>query len=53
MNQFMVKPPIYFGAQAADVRFNDVGLGVEMKLPHHFEKHGPGYDLPGVPHQTL
>src|SRR4051794_17919707 len=38
-------------AQAADVGFDDVGLRIEVVVPHPLEEHGPGHHSPFVAHQ--
>jgi len=35
-------------AQAADVRLDDVGLWIKMKVPHGFEQHCARHDSVGV-----
>src|SRR5579863_8992637 len=42
---------IDFAAQAADLHIDDVGLRIEMAVPHCFEQHGAGDDLALVAHQ--
>src|SRR5256885_9476468 len=32
---------------------DDVGLRVEMVVPHIFQQHRPGYDMTGVAHQVF
>src|SRR5204863_5853423 len=39
--------------QAADMYVDDVGLRVEMVVPHIFQQHRPGYDMTGVAHQVF
>src|SRR5258708_29853433 len=42
-----------FGPQTRDVNIDDIGLGVKIVFPDIFQKHGPGHDLPGMPHQIF
>ena len=41
------------GAQAADMRLDDVGLGVEVVVPDPLQQHGAGHHLAGVAHQVF
>src|SRR5262245_14642338 len=47
------KRPVDLRAQAADVRLDDAGLGIEMEVPDAFEQHGTGHHAPLVAHQHL
>src|SRR3569623_1652220 len=47
------KPGVQLRAQPADMRLDEVGLGVEMEIPHPLEQHGAGDDAPGIAHQLL
>src|SRR5258708_646250 len=38
---------------AADIDVDDVGRGVEMKIPDVLQQHGAGYDAACVPNQIL
>jgi hypothetical protein len=42
-----------FSTQAANVRFDNVRLGIKMVTPDTFQQHGARYDLVGVPHQVF
>src|SRR6185503_12697100 len=44
---------VQFRSQMADVRFDDVGLWVEMIVPHTFEQHRSSDDLTALIHQLL
>src|SRR5581483_7860195 len=39
--------------ELADVHVDDIGLRVEVIVPHVLEQHGPGNDLTGVAHEVL
>ena len=53
MQQGLLEVAVDLGAQAADVDVDDVGLGIEVVVPHVFQEHGAGDDLSGVAHQVL
>jgi hypothetical protein len=44
---------IDFRPQARDVYVDDVGLGVEMVVPHVFQQHCAGNHLAGMLHQVF
>src|SRR5579883_3314575 len=44
---------VQFGAKPADMRLDNVRLGIKMIIPDALEQHGPGHDFAGVPHQLL
>src|ERR1035441_2239594 len=52
-NQRDPSPSVNFRAQAADVRFNHVGVRVEIQIPYVFEQHGPGHHLAQVTHEVF
>jgi hypothetical protein len=35
------------------VDIDDIGLGIEMVVPHLLQQHGPGHDLTAVTHEVL
>src|SRR4051794_548655 len=41
------------GAQTADVRLDDAGLGIEMELPDLLQEHAAGDDPAGMAHQEF
>src|SRR4051812_28576839 len=43
--------PVDFGPQPADMGFDDACLGVEVKIPDPFQKHGAGDDAAFAAHQ--
>src|SRR5271166_5090834 len=53
MNQRNRIAPVYLVAQAADVSFNDAGMGIEVNVPDIFEQHGACDYLPGVFQEIL
>ena len=53
MQQRNGKRPIHFSAQSADVGFNNAGLGIEVKAPDAFEKHGARNNATLVAHQEF
>src|SRR5882724_6100759 len=53
LDQLLIERPIDLGSQAADVSLDDVGLGVEMKIPYALEQHRTGDDLLGISHEEL
>src|SRR5579864_8834902 len=53
MDELDRKALVDFHPEAAQMGFDDVGLRVEMIVPDIFEKHRPGHDLSGVPHQIF
>src|SRR3954462_2884464 len=42
-----------FGAQPAQMRFDDIGLRVELILPYALEQHRAAQGLPRMAHQEL
>src|SRR5258708_7122846 len=40
-------------AHTSDIDIDDVGRGIEMKVPDVLQQHGPGYDAAFVAHQIL
>ena len=53
MQQGAVEAAVDLASQAAHVHVDDIGLRVEMVLPHAFEQHGARHDLVRPPHQKL
>src|SRR5258708_6814447 len=53
MNQLLVKGPVNFGAQPADVGLDDPRLGVEMEVPDALEQHRAGEHPSFVAHQIF
>ena len=42
MDERHVERPVDLGPQPADMGLDDTGLGIEMKVPDAFQKHGAG-----------
>src|SRR3569623_705272 len=53
MDHVAAEPRVELRAQPADMRLDDVGLGVEMEIPHPLEQHGARDDASGNAHQIL
>jgi len=52
MNQFDVKILIDLFTQSIDPGFDDIGLGIEMIVPHMLHDHGFGHHPAGIAHQV-
>ena len=53
MQQRRREPLVDLAAKTADVNVDDVGLRIEMVVPHRLEQHGSRHHLPGVAHQVF
>src|SRR5580700_130884 len=49
-HQRLLRVVLELSAQLADVHVDDVGLRVEVIVPHRFQQHGTRHHLVGVPH---
>src|ERR1700687_5166776 len=45
--------PIVIASHAPDIDVDDVGRGIEMKVPDMLQQHRPGYDAAFIAHQIL
>src|ERR1700675_1417822 len=53
MDQRISLLAVDLAAHAPDIDVNDVGRGIEMKVPDMLQQHRPGYDAAFVAHQIL
>src|SRR5258707_15195946 len=53
MNQRIGLLAVDFAGDASDIDVDDIGRGVEMKIPDVPQQHGPGYDAVFVANQIL
>ena len=53
MQQRLVEALVDLAAQPRDVHVDDVGLRVEVVVPHVLEQHGARHHLAGVLHQVF
>ena len=53
MDEIGLVPGIQLAAQAADMGFDNIGFGVEMKIPDIFKQHGPSDHLSGMTDKIL
>src|SRR3954447_5307257 len=53
MQELNGERPVDLRAQAADVRLDDAGLGIEVEVPYPFEQHGARHHPALVAHQDF
>src|SRR6202789_4527490 len=53
LNDIELEAMIHFGAQTADVAFDDAGLRIEMDAPHIFQQHPPREHAIRIAHEVL
>src|SRR5688572_22599578 len=53
VDQGLLEALVHPLAQPADMHVDDVGLRIEMIVPHRLEQHGAGDELALVAHQVL
>src|SRR6266480_2882676 len=53
MQQWLIETLVDLLAQSADVNIDDIGLGIEVIVPHVFEQHRAGHYMAGVAHQVF
>src|SRR5262245_61651231 len=53
VDQVVGEGPVDLGTQPGNVRLDDAGLGIEMKVPDALEQHRPGHDAALVAHEEL
>src|SRR5471032_2352097 len=53
VQQGLVEALVDLATQPADVRLDDVGLGIEMEIPDFLQQHRARHDLARMPHQVL
>src|SRR6201996_5709565 len=53
LDEFVGVATVHLRSQATYVRLDDIRIGIEMKIPDIFEKHGPGDNASLVTHEIF